>query len=76
MQSFANLPIEVILNILCQVHIKHNKVMEVTAGEGVAQRLASQATAPFSHATHCIEGDLRCGLHMLQHHFQRYIGED
>lgn len=74
-RSSANLPIEVILNILRQVHVKHDKLVEVTAAEGVAGRLASQAAAPLACATHGVLGDLRCGFHVLQHRLQRHVGE-
>lgn len=70
----ANLPIKVILNILRQVHIEHDKVVEVTPAEGLAGRLTSQAAAPPACTAHCIQGDVRCGFHMLQHRLQRHVG--
>lgn len=71
----TNIPIKVILNILRQVHIKHDKVVEVTPAERVAGRFVSQAAIPLACAAHCIHGDLRRVLHVLHHRFQRHVSE-
>ncbi|KAG7229256.1 hypothetical protein INR49_012913, partial [Caranx melampygus] len=63
----------VVLNILRQVHIEHDKVVEVTPAEGVAWSLVGEAAAPLASAAHCVQGDLRRGLHVLQHHLQRHV---
>lgn len=70
-----NLPIEVILNVLCQVHIKEDKVMEVTPAEGVLGSLVGQVAAPLADTADSIQGDFGCVLHVLQHCFQRHIGD-
>lgn len=64
--SSTCLPIEIILNVLCQVHIKHDKVVEVTSREGLAGKLASHAAAPLAWTAHGIQTDLRRGFHMQQ----------
>lgn len=50
-----NLPIEVILNVLCQVYVKDNKVVEVTPTEGVPGSLVGQAAAPLTDTAHGIQ---------------------
>lgn len=70
-----HLPIEVVLNVLRQVHIEHDKVVEVTPAEGVAWRPAGEAAAPLASAAHRVQGDLRRGLHVLQHRLQGHVGE-
>ena len=73
--SSANLPIEVILDILRQVHVEHDKVVEMTPTEGLAGRPASQAAAPLASAAHGVQGDLWGALHVLQHRLQRHVDE-
>lgn len=70
-----DLPIKVILNVLRQVHVKHDKVVEVASTEGLAVGPAGYAAVPLSNPTHSILGDFRRVFHMLQHHFQRHVGE-
>lgn len=63
------------MNVLSQIHVEHDKVVEVRPTERLSGRLVSQAAAPLAGTAHGVEGDLRCVLHMLQHHFQRHVGE-
>lgn len=74
--SSPDLPIKVILNVLSQVHVKHDKVVEVTSTEGLAVGSAGYAAVPLSNPTNSILADFRCVFHMLQHHFQRHVGEN
>lgn len=76
MRSSPDLPIEIILNVLRQVHVKHDKVVEVASTEGLALGPAGYAAVPLSNPTHSILGDFRRVFHMLQHHFQRHVGEN
>lgn len=69
------LPVQIVLNVLGQVHVKQDKVVEVASAEGVSGGPASQAAAPLTDAAHCIQGDLRRALHVLQHRFQGHVGE-
>lgn len=61
------------MDILCQVHVEHDKVVEVAPTVQLAGGLASQAAAPLASAAHRVQGDLRCGFHMLQHHLQGHV---
>lgn len=74
-QSSTNSPVEVVLDILSQIHVEHDEVVQVTPTEMVDGVLVRQAAAPLPHATHCVEGDFWRGLHVLQHRFQRHVGE-
>ncbi len=49
--------------------------MEVTPTVGVAGRLASQIATPLACTAHCVQGDLWCGFHVLQHSLQGHVGE-
>lgn len=50
--------IEVVLNVLRQVHVEHDKVVEVTPAERLTGRLASEAAAPLACTGHGIQGYL------------------
>lgn len=73
--SCHDIPVKVVLNVLRQVHVKHDKVVEVTSTEGLAVGPAGYAAVPLSNPTHSILGDFRRVFHVLQHHFQRRVGD-
>lgn len=68
-------PIEVILDVLRQVDVEHDKVVEVASTEGLAVGAAGYAAVPLSNPAHRILGDFGRVFHVLQHHFQRHVGE-
>ena len=68
-------PVEVILDVLCQVHVEHDEVVQVAPGEGHGGGPQRQATAPLADATHGVHGDLGRGLHVPQHGLQGDAGD-
>lgn len=66
-------PVQVVLNILRQVNVKQDKVVEMTATEGLTAGPMDQAAAPLASTARGILTDLWCGLHVLQHRLQRHI---
>lgn len=68
------LPVEVVLHVLRQVHVQHDKVVQVRPTEGLARRPASQVAAPLAGSAHRVQGDLWRDFHVLQHHLQGDVG--
>lgn len=73
-ECFPDSPVEVVLDVLRQVHVEHDELVQVAAAEGQAGGPAPQAAAPLARAAHGVEEDLGRGLHVLQHHLQGDVG--
>lgn len=68
------LPRDVELHVLRQVHVQHDKVVQVAPTEGLAGGPASRVAAPLAGSEHCVQADLWREFHVLQHHLQGNVG--
>lgn len=69
------LPRDVVLHVLCQVHVQHDKVVQVAPTEGLAGGPASHVAVPLAGSEHCVQADLWREFHVLQHHLQGNVAK-
>lgn len=69
----VSLPVQVILDVLREIHVEQDEVVEMAAAERGSERRNGGFTAPVPRPTHGVVRDRRRHLHVQQHTLQRYV---